>query len=97
MQPASRFALVGCAVVVTNDGGNASDVKVAFTGVSDTPFRDGGVESALKGKALSAENISAAAANAAASVDIMSDHFASEDYRKHLASVFAGRALTAAS
>lgn len=97
MQPASRFAIAGCAAVVTNNGGTASEVKVAFTGVSDSAFRDSGVEAALKGKALNAENIAAAAKNAAASVSIMSDHFASEGYRKHLAEVYARRALTAAA
>lgn len=97
MQPASRFALVGCAAVIKNDGGNASEVKVAFTGVSEAPFRDSGVENALKGKTLSVDNIAAAAEHAAADVSIMSDHFASEEYRKHLAKVYARRALAAAS
>lgn len=97
MQPASRFAIVGCAAVVTNNGGTASEVSVAFTGVSEAAFRDSGVESALKGKALTADNIALAAGQAAADVSIMSDHFASEPYRKHLAEVYARRALRAAA
>ncbi|MGI9542862.1 MAG: FAD binding domain-containing protein, partial [Cyclobacteriaceae bacterium] len=32
MQPASRFAIVGCAVMVTRSNGVCDDVKVAFTG-----------------------------------------------------------------
>ncbi len=95
MQPASRFAIVGCAVVLTSSGGQCEDVRVAFTGVSDGAFRDKGVEAALKGKALNAENIEAAAAKAAAGMSILSDHFASEEYRQHLARVYAKRALTA--
>jgi len=68
-------------------------VRVAFTGVSATPFRDSRVEQALEGKALDEETINAACDNAATGVDVMSDHFASQEYRSHLAKVFAKRAL----
>ncbi len=94
MQPASRFAIVGCAAVVTQSGGVCSHVRVAFTGVSDGPFRDANVENALSGKAASADNVAAAAAQAAQGVNLLSDHFASEKYRLHLAQVFAKRALS---
>lgn len=97
MQPASRFAIVGCAALVTKSGSTAQRVRVAFTGASDGPFRDTALENALQGKALNADNIKAAADQAAASVDIMSDHFASEEYRRHLAKVYAKRALTQAA
>ncbi len=96
-QPASRFALVGCAAMVKVDGGTCSEVRVAFTGVGNTPFRDSGVEGALSGKAADAAAIEAAAAQAATGVDILSDHFANEDYRKHLAQVYARRALSEAA
>lgn len=94
-QPASRFALVGCAAAVSVEGGNVSEARVAFSGVSATPFRDTGIENALKGNALNADNIAAATANAADGVSVMSDHFASAKYRKHLAGVYARRALGA--
>ena len=97
MQPASRFAIVGCAVMLSASGGTCSAASVAFNGVSDAPFRDSGVEQAIIGKALTAENIAAAAEHAANSVDIMSDHFAAEDYRQHLARVYARKALTEAA
>lgn len=96
MQPASRFAIVGCAAMVTKQGNTCDRVRVAFTGVSDAPFRDTTVEEALQGKAATPENIQQAADQAAGSVDIMSDHFASEEYRRHLAKVYAKRALTEA-
>lgn len=92
MQPASRFAIVGCAVVVKGNG-TFDDIKVAFTGVSDMAFRDTAVENSLKGKKADNENITAAASIAAESVSILSDHFASEEYRKHLAKVYVRRAL----
>ena len=97
MQPASRYAIVGCAVMITHENGICKNVSLAFTGVGESAFRDNNVEIALTGKACTAENIEAAANQAAQGVDIMSDHFASENYRKHLAKVFAKRALTAAS
>lgn len=97
MQPASRFAIVGCAAMVTRQGNTCDQVRVAFTGVADGPFRDTKVEDALKGKAATEENIREAADQAATDVDIMSDHFATEEYRQHLARVYAKRALTAAA
>lgn len=92
-QPASRYALVGCAVQATIEGGKVSDCRIAFTGVSDAAFRDSAAEDALRGNALDADHIKAAGEAAAEGVDIMSDHFASEEYRKHLAKVFLKRAL----
>lgn len=92
MQPASRFAIVGCAVMLTRSGDNISDARVAFTGVSDKAFRDAAAESAL----TSTSAVEAAANAASEGVEILSDHFASEDYRKHLAKVYAKRAIMAA-
>jgi carbon-monoxide dehydrogenase medium subunit len=96
MQPASRFAIVGCAAIGQVRDGRVASLRVAFTGVSEVAFRDTAVEEALAGKAPSKENIQAAADLAAAGVSVMSDHFASEAYRLHLARVYARYALTAA-
>jgi len=94
MQPASRFAIVGCAAMVTVNSGVCEQVRVGFTGVGDIAFRDTKVESALQGKAPDENNIATAANEAAeGDIDILSDHFASEAYRKHLAKVYAKRAL----
>ena len=92
-QPASRFAIVGCAVMATKSNGTCENVRVAFTGVSATPFRDRGIEQALEGKSLDEDSINAACDSAANGVDVMGDHFASQEYRAHLAKVFAKRAL----
>jgi len=94
MQPASRFAIVGCAVLASGNG-SFDDVRVAFTGVSLNAFRDKGVENAINGQARDSGNIENAANAAAEDVEIMGDHYASEGYRKHLAKVFAKRALEA--
>lgn len=94
-QPASRFAIVGCAVMANMYDGVFSDVRVAFTGVGDAAFRDAAVEAALEGAPSTAETVAKAAEKAAADVDFMEDHYASAAYRAHLAKVYARRALTA--
>ena len=94
-QPASRFAIVGCAAMVTQNNGTCSHVRVAFNGVSATPFRALAVEQALEGRSADGESIEEASGQAVANVEVMSDHFASEEYRSHLAKVFAKRALNA--
>lgn len=81
-QPASRYAIVGCAVVKSADG----QVRVAFSGVSEAPFRDRAAEARLN---------AGQEATAATGVSVMSDHYASEDYRRHLANVYLKRAVLA--
>jgi len=80
-QAASRFAVVGCAAVKSSQG-----VQVGMTGVSDTPYRATAVEAAYDGT-------SNAAQHAVDGIDVMGDHFASEEYRAHLAKVMVKRAL----
>jgi carbon-monoxide dehydrogenase medium subunit len=89
--PASRFAVVGCAVLRFP----GEKTNIAFTGVADTPFRDTAAEKAVSGKAFDEANINEAANAAAEGVNINSDLFASSEYRKHLAKVFLKRALLA--
>jgi aerobic carbon-monoxide dehydrogenase medium subunit len=88
-QPASRFAIVGCAVMRHPDG----KTNIAFTGVATHAFRDKDAENAISGKAINSHSIRAATDAAVQNVNIMSDHYASEEYRKHLAKVFLRKAL----
>ncbi|WP_153798769.1 FAD binding domain-containing protein [Foetidibacter luteolus] len=90
-QPASRFAMVGCAVLRKPDG----VTNIAFTGVSDNAFRDAAAEQAVAGKPLDDATIEAAANAAAEGVSILSDHYAAADYRKHLAKVYLKKVLHA--
>ncbi len=92
-QPASRFALVGCAAAVEMDGGIVKSARIGLTGVAESAYRPMSVESALTGKPLNAETIDAAVQNVTEGVSVMSDHYASEKYRTHLAHVFVKRAL----
>jgi len=90
-QPASRFAIVGCAVMRTSDG----KINIAFTGVSSNAFRDADAEAALSGKPLNSDSIEAAANAAVRNVQVLSDNFASEEYRRHVAKVYLKKALEA--
>jgi carbon-monoxide dehydrogenase medium subunit len=86
--PASRYALVG--VMVAQTGG---ETRVAVTGASqDGVFRASDIESVLSG------NWSADAAKGVKMSDdgLNADIHASAEYRAHLISVMAGRAVTAA-
>jgi carbon-monoxide dehydrogenase medium subunit len=95
-QPASGFALVGVAVRVRKSGGKIAAARIGVTGVANKSYRASAAEKALEGTAGTAADVQKAAALVARGVDANSDLHASADYRKHLASVYAARALTAA-
>jgi carbon-monoxide dehydrogenase medium subunit len=92
-QPASRYPYVGCAVAMDKSGGNCSEVRVGFSGVAESAFRDSGVEDAIRGQALKDETIAAASAKVAEGRTVLSDYFVSEEYRRAMAQVYAKRAL----
>ena len=93
--PASHYALTGVAAAVKLDGsGNVESVKVGVTGVGPKAYRATAVEEALVGKG--ADAIADAASHAADGIDCNDDIHASAEYRAHLATVFARRALQAA-
>ena len=92
-QPASRYPYVGCAVAMDKSGGNCSEVRVGFSGVAESAFRDSGVEDAVRGQALKDETIAAASAKAGEGRTVLSDYFVSEEYRRAMAQVYTKRAL----
>ena len=93
--PASRYAVVGAAVIVARQGGSCSSASVVVGGVETTPTRASSVEAALVGSDLSGGALDAAAAALAGDFtgDPMSDIFASDEYRRAMASVYLRRAL----
>jgi carbon-monoxide dehydrogenase medium subunit len=96
-QPASGFALVGAAARVwIGKGGKIEDIALGMTGVASKAYRASGVEEALRGKTATEKLIANACRKAAHGVDPLSDIFASEEYRREMASVFASRAIAAA-
>jgi carbon-monoxide dehydrogenase medium subunit len=50
----------------------------------------------LKGANLGDDTIATASSRATDGIDVNGDVFASEDYRRHLAAVYTGRAIAAA-
>jgi len=91
--PASGYAVVGVAAAVATDAnGVVTRAGVAVTGACAKAQHLKASEAALMGKKLDAASIKAAAA-ADNKLDCLSDHYASADYRAHLAGVLAGRAL----
>lgn len=85
--PASRYAIVGAFVAETADG-----IKVAVTGAGPKVFRVPEIEAALS----AGFTPDAAKAVSVSADDLSSDMHASADYRAHLISVMAGRAVAAA-
>ena len=94
-QPASHYALVGAAVVLTmGEDGTCSEASVAITGAASKPFRLDKVEGALRGSKLDEESIRKAVGMVdEVDADWMSDLYGSEEYRRHLAGVATSRAI----
>ena len=96
--PASGFAVVGVAANLLRDVDSGCQMaSVGITGVSSKAYRAAAVESGLTGQTLDEKTIGDAAARATEGIDVNGDLFASEDFRRHLAQVFAKRAITTAA
>ena len=96
--PASRYAVVGVAAIVSVSAGRCSSASVVVGGVETMPTRASSVEAAIQGSDLSKESLDSAAAAVAGDFtgDPMSDIFASAEYRQAMAAVYVRRALTTA-
>jgi carbon-monoxide dehydrogenase medium subunit len=94
-QRASGFAIVGVAAALDVSNGTIQSARVGVTGASSHATRLTGVEASLAGKALTAQNIEAAARLAGGNLsNVNADIHASEDYRRAMVPVFTQRALT---
>ncbi len=93
--PASFYAVVGGAVVVTVADQRCTAARVAVGGLVPSPLRARSVENALVGKELTPENISAAVDHLADDLgdDVIGDIFASAQYRRMVAPVEVKHAL----
>jgi carbon-monoxide dehydrogenase medium subunit len=92
--PASGYALVGVAAVVTlGEGDTIEWTRVALTGLGVQPTRAEPVEWALTGQAASDTLIAAAAQHAADGIEIREDLQGTRAYKANLAGVCARRAL----
>ena len=96
--PASFYAVVGGAVVVTMDGDRCTAASVAVGGLTPRPVKALSVEQALAGTTLTMDSIADATARlsddlSASGVDIIGDVYASADFRARVAPVEVKHAL----
>lgn len=92
----SDYAVAGAAAVVTMDGGNVTAASVGLTGVGTKPTLAAGVAEALVGTDGSPAAVAEAAGRAIEGVTVLEDLYGSEEYKSHLAQVYAARAINAA-
>ena len=93
--PASGYAVVGGAVVVTLDGDRCSSASIAVGGLVPAPVKASSVERALIGQTLNVDNIMAASSQVANDLgsDVIGDFYASAEYRRAMAAVEIRHAL----
>jgi carbon-monoxide dehydrogenase medium subunit len=95
--PASSYAVVGVAAVVTLKNEHVKSARLVVGGVTPNPLVVGKVSDILAGQKPTASLIAEAAAAVAEAIDSpLGDLYASGEYRTHLATVMARRALAEA-
>jgi aerobic carbon-monoxide dehydrogenase medium subunit len=96
--PASGYAVVGVAAVVTVEGGKCTTARLVVGGVTGTPEHATAAAEAMIGIAPADEAAIAAAAEKVPEAlgGAVGDTYASAEYRVHLAQVLAKRAIAAA-
>jgi carbon-monoxide dehydrogenase medium subunit len=96
--PASGYVVVSAGVLITRQAsGSCASARVALGGLGSGPIRARGTETELQGKSLTSEVIAAAAAKAAENADPADDTYASAEYKRHVAAVYARRAIQIAA
>jgi carbon-monoxide dehydrogenase medium subunit len=96
--PATRFAIVGVAAVLTRDErGHCARARIGITGVGATATRLIAVEQALVGRTLDPGAIEDAARHAADGLALQDDRQATAADKAALAAIFTRRALTEAA
>ena len=97
--PASRYAIVGACAKVSVSNGVCTAASVAVGGLTAKATATPSVNAALVGKALTAENVAAAAAQVVNDLgeDVMGDMHASADYRRAMATIYVARAVQKAA
>jgi CO/xanthine dehydrogenase FAD-binding subunit len=93
---AGDFALAAVAATVTASDGKIAEARIALTGVGPTPVRARKAEALLRGEKIETKLIERVIEAVRAAIAPDSDLHASSDYRRHLAGVLTGRAVSAA-
>ena len=92
--PASGYVVVSAGALISLDStASCASPRVAIGGLGATPIRATATEQELQSKALTGQNIAAAAAKAADGTDPVEDNYASAEYKRHVATVYARKAI----
>ncbi|MGB7950196.1 MAG: xanthine dehydrogenase family protein subunit M [Candidatus Binatia bacterium] len=95
--PASGYVVVSAGALIQRlPSGSCGSVRVAIGGLGAAPVRAIATETELQGKPLTPQLIATAAAKAAEQTDPDGDTYASADYKRHVATVYARQAIAAA-
>jgi carbon-monoxide dehydrogenase medium subunit len=94
--PASGYVVVSAGALITQSSGSCVSARLAIGGLGSGPIHAVATEIELKGKSLTPQVINAAAAKAAENTDPTEDSYASAEYKRHVATVYARKAIEAA-
>ena len=99
VHPASRYAVIGVAAIITAAAGSCTSAAIALGGLVPRPVRASSVEKAITGQPLSPDTIAKAAGRISEDLgsEVLGDIFASAEYRRAVAPVWVKRALTKAA
>lgn len=91
-----QWSIVAVAAMIRVEGGVIAEARLGLTNMASTPLRATSTEQALAGCALDADAIAGACSHAADATEPVSDLNGDADYRSHLVTVIAKRAVLAA-
>ncbi len=95
--PASGYVVVSAGALITvQPSGKCAAARVSIGGLGSGPVRAMATEMELQGKSLTPQVIAAAAAKAAEGTDPLEDSYAGADYKRHVATVYARKAIETA-
>ena len=94
---AQAWATVGVAALARRSNGTVAEARIGLTNMASVPLRATAAEHAAAGAAATRTALEAAAESAAEGTEPPGDLHGAPDYRRHLARVLTGRALSAAA
>jgi len=95
--PASGYVVVSAGALITRQAsGSCTAARIAIGGLGSGPCRAIATEIELQGKPLTPQIIASAATKAAEETDPVEDSYAGAEYKRHVATVYARKAIEAA-
>jgi aerobic carbon-monoxide dehydrogenase medium subunit len=92
--PASGYVVVSAgALIARQASGSCTAARVVIGGLGSGPVRAVGTEMDLQGKPLTPQVIADAAAKAAEETDPVEDGYAGAEYKRHVATIYARKAI----